>query len=503
MVHEMMHARSTMDLWTLLHWWESKTEELVLNNSTDQCDLEWMMRDYWRNVMESLEWRPEQANVIQYGKYPLQRYVCRDYEDDVRLASLLSPPVEVYQELINLSPNSLRVLDDHHSTILDNLCIFYSKFPDCADILPLVHEAYPQAIDLYNCDKNLPLHSFILSSAITTICLPHQNFMLRYLISQTPIEFIHSKNQFSHTPLDCLCYELNQIDLSSTTSSSSLSNHQPQSQQPQPHNILSFIQTHQTNHDDDDDDDIINDNQSLQHHQENDSFLEQQQQTPHQIENWKYVLSLISFATTILIKNNHHPDIDYILPELHSAIYMQCPLIFIQIILSLYPEQLNIREPNIHNYTPLEMIVTSHYITISNHNNKYRNKQDVCSRAIHQGSKRQMFQFLLQQQQPTIEEEDSYSSMLQQQSMYGSLLTKSLKFGNILYLDDAIDLLIGLAPTALSIPILQFYPFQIAAFMGRKNDDDNDDENKMQYLETIYHLLREVPWVMEHFIPPE
>ena len=478
-----MSSSRPLDLWTLLHWWESETEALVLS-TYDKYEVEWIMEDYWRNVMESLEWRPEQANVIQYGKYPLQRYVCRDYEDDESLASLLSPPVGVYQELMELSPNSLRALDDHHSTILDNLCIFYSKHPKCVDILPLVHEAYPQATELCNCDKNLPLHSFILSITTTdttsSTCCPSQNIMLRYLICQTPIEFIHSKNQFSHTPLDCLCYELNQIDLSSTSSLSK-------------QDVLFFFQTHPNNNNNNN-----NNNDEDYEHEEDDNDSLEETPNHHQIENWKYILSLISLAATTLIKKNHHSDQQNLLPELHSAIYMQCPLIFIQIIVSLYPDQLDIREPSLHNYTPLEMIVSSYFIT--NCNNDI-NKENIC-RAIHQESKRDIFQFLLQQQNPIIPKEESIDtnySLPIQQSMYGSLLDKSLKCGNILYFDDAIDLLIELAPTALSIPhpIHQFYPFQLAATMGQKNNEN------MQFLETIYNLLREVPWLMEHFVPPE
>ena len=449
-------------IWVLLEWWDYMIDFLKVGDIT-VMDYETKIVLFWNEVLKILDSHPEEASFKRQGDYPLHRFLDRaDIVKHIKSNSdvcfcfnenIANPPIAVYKRLIECYPKAACEKDSQGFTALDYTMTITSSATIKLELIKMILQICPQALSVSHQRGYSTLHRYA--------CGSYQNnrSILPTLVRQVPYEFVHQKDDDGWTPLACLCRTKELISCVS------------------PYLPIQFELTYS----------------SLDH--------------PHpavkrkRTLDWIYVFNLLVIAAATEVQKNVHPvnfeSSQCSLPEIHSAIFMQCPYYLMRFLLELYPDQLAHKEPTFGNLTPLGMILTSNNISRKKDMLKcdYVYNPIIRQRGIYY--KRDFIQRIIYKDQNLLRKPCTSKSLLP--------LHQSLSSGNVLYHDDAIDILVQGEPRALLIrdPNDHFYPFLLAACNAPKEDartSDIDDLNTpRQHLDTVYALLREVPWLLGHF----
>jgi hypothetical protein len=474
---------SPRGLWSMLLWWED--EENLTNdiqsmrmdkkygdNSDVVLEINWEEFGdwYWNEVLESLEQRPREASVKQYKQYPLQRYLNRCFEEELQDWKRI--PMNVCKKMIQCSDDAIQHLDLYGETLLQTICwsilhspslqlsqsnnLFFLDDDNLSNnLVVILYRAYPKALTIPNRHGQILFHYYGQIFEKRHSLDNNNHNMWEYLITQSPTSFVHSKDNDGYTPLDILW-----------------------------ENLTTNLPDNNNNNDNSND----------------------EKSRPWQ---WEYLAKLLRIAATAqrrldLASNIHNCmdqeniDDNYLLPEMHSIVYLQCPHYIIQKFSHLYSHQLILPETEMfRHYTPLAIACT--YNNYHRHHNWKKDDKPKCITCLLTSESADI---------PCNNKKDEPFSILP--------LHLTLQHGNVRYHQDAISSLIKASPLSLSIcdPKHHFYPFLLAAVSSKhtlaamidftttdiiRSEDDNDNENSIQQLESIYFLLREVPWIIEHY----
>ena len=426
-------------LWDFVFKWETNTDALI-TGKIDGDEFSIHMEQYWDDVSNLLMQKPNEANSMFQGQYPLERYLHRDYEDHIE--HLVCPPSLIIKKLIDCNPSAVFIIDDWGNTLLHNFCLYSSSSKRSFEIIQILCKAYPQALQTQNINGDIPLHNYMWSN-------DHQNdfYILPTLSLYTPYHLLHQQNQSGDTPLDNLCVRMGLI-----YQSSSRTNKQ-----------YLFPQ-------------IVEG-----------AYPTTELQTK---ETWMHIIQLVSSATTLIMNCNQYQRNfgacrKQVCMELHSSIFLKCSFYFLQMSILFLSHQLPMRDPYFDMLTPLGIIVSSYTLEDSNEKRSDSEK------------KRLLIKFMLEKNPQVARLRCSKDLLLP--------LHLSLYAGNVLYYSDAIDLMIEAAPSALESrdPKYHFYPFLLAACCKphhRSFSVTNKDGIELQHLESIFSMLREAPYLMEHCI---
>ena len=449
-------------IWVLLEWWDYMIDFLKVGDIT-VMEYEMKMALFWNEVLKILESHPEEASFKRQGDFPLHRFLDRaDIVKHIKSNSdlcfcfdenIVTPPIAVYKKLIEYYPKAVFTKDSQGFTALDHAMTITSSATIKLELIQMILQICPQALSISNQRGYSTLHRYACG------CYNSDRLILPTLVRQVPYEFVHQKDDDGWTPLACLCRTKELINCVS------------------PYLPIQFELTYS----------------SLDH--------------PHlavkrkRTLDWIYVYNLLVIAAATEVQKNVQPgnfeSSQCSLPEIHSAIFMQCPYYLMQFLLELYPHQLAHKEPTFGDVTPLGMILTSNNISKKKNMVECDNVYNTIIR--HRGIyyKRDFIQRIIYKDHNILRKPCTSESLLP--------LHQSLSSGNVLYHDDAIDILVRGEPRALLVrdPNNHFYPFLLAACNAPKENaraSDIDDLNaSRQHLDTVYALLREVPWLLGHF----
>ncbi len=426
-------------LWDLVFEWEVAADALI-TRKIDEDEYSISMRQYWDDVSNYLIQNPNEAKTMFQDHYPLQRYLNRDYEDHIE--HLVCPPSLLIKQLIECNPNAVFVIDDRGNTLLHNFCLYSSSSKRSFEIIQILCEAYPQALHTQNINGDIPLHNYMWSN-------DHHNdfYILPTLSLYTPYHLLHHQNQSGETPLDNLCIRMGLI-------------YQSPSRTNKQYLLPQIMDGHCPTTE------------------------------LHINETWMNVIVLVSSATISIMNRIQYQRNDGACRnqcinaciELHSFIFFNCPLYFLQMSINFLSHQLPMRDPCFDMSTPLGIIVSSKTLEGS-----IEKRSDL-------GKKRSVIKCILDKNPQVARLRCTKDLLLP--------LHLSLYAGNVLYQSDAIDLLIEAAPSTLESrdPNHHFYPFQLAACCKPQHRSTTIEKEKgieLQHLESIFSLLREVPWLIE------